>query len=347
MPGARWTAARGRSTLPLREIVTPPGGALIASTAWATCCVPTTVAQLASDADRLPEREHAARPAHAVARAGRDGLIAAGPPGAILRGDADAARMAGAALERLEEERAFPWMLADRRQIAGGGRSARRDARIARGGAEWQAALALPGEWRDFPFWQGAVRASPARAGGRQGRRRGAQRRRRTQLRAVDTGTKRISMAACRRGIACCSSWARTARCCAPPDSALTWPTSIPATTAELRRMVRDRRTGALHRLRRARCDRAFDRPGPARGEVASGTRRRVAQGDLRAGHGEPADRRRPGHAAAFARWRRQLRAARDPPQPAISPASRPIPRSGDLVLVGDRIVRLVPQSAR
>jgi len=84
-------------------------------------------------------------------------LIAAGPPGAILRANSDASTWSVAHWTDIEKERAFPWMLVDRNRKLLVAVEARGEMQLSRdAGNSWTANLA-PKTDNEFAFWQGMV----------------------------------------------------------------------------------------------------------------------------------------------------------------------------------------------
>jgi photosystem II stability/assembly factor-like uncharacterized protein len=84
-------------------------------------------------------------------------LIAAGPPAAILRANGDASRWTVAHWTGIEKERAFPWMLADRKRNLLVAVEARGEMQVSRdAGTTWVPSVA-PKPDNEFAFWQGAV----------------------------------------------------------------------------------------------------------------------------------------------------------------------------------------------
>ena len=86
-----------------------------------------------------------------------EALIAVGPPGAILRSNADGSAWDVRHSTPIEAERAFPWVLVDRRRKIIVAVEARGEMRVSRDdGINWQTSVieTPPGAW---PFWQGAV----------------------------------------------------------------------------------------------------------------------------------------------------------------------------------------------
>lgn len=154
---AHWSYDRAALEVPLREIAATPGGALLASGSLGDLLrsedgghswhqVPVAYPNMNTPPDLrmlLP------------APAG-DVLIAAGPPGDILRSNADASTWQVVHWSDIEQERAFPWMLADRGRNLLVAVESRGLLQVSRdGGVEWSAVqVEIPA---GGSLWQGAV----------------------------------------------------------------------------------------------------------------------------------------------------------------------------------------------
>jgi photosystem II stability/assembly factor-like uncharacterized protein len=347
--GASWETVRTGADAQLREIIaTPNGRALIATGQLGAILRSTDRGANWQTIDVAWPDEHTPPDLRALVPStdGR-GLIAAGPPGAILRGDADGANWEVQHWSRLEDERAFPWLLVNRAANFVLAVEARGEMRVARKGArEWQA-VTVPGEWRDFPFWQGVVRDKPgivlvAGKGGIAARSDDDAR----SFRLVETGTKADlygSFADAGRFMFLMGQDGTLLR---SEDDGLTWQRMQSGTTAELRRMVREPRTGALivfgARGVIARSDDQGRTWQVAKGGGEGVLRKAILEPEtsniLIAGGQGTLLRSRNG-ALGFDRL--------DTHTTRHFASIVADPRSGDLVLVGERIVRLVRQSAR
>ncbi len=179
-----------------------------------------------------------------------DALVAAGPPGAILRSNADGSAWQVRALDDIEAERAFPWVLADREaQSARGRRGARRACRFrataAATGRAVQIARAARTNW---PFWQGALLDSRGTllVAGKGG----------LAARSTDGGAQLVDASTPARDkdlygsfadrIAHVPDRARTARCCAPRTRRDVEQRRLGQRARSCAACVRDARSGAL-----------------------------------------------------------------------------------------------------
>ncbi len=157
--GAHWSAARNPLEVSLREIAaTAQGKVLIATgrlgavirsvdggSSWTALSVPYPDPNTPPDLRGL------------VAAPSGEALISVGPPGAILRSNADGSSWDVRHSTAIEAERAFPWVLVDRRRKTVVAVEARGEMRVSHDdGMNWQtAAVDVPaGAW---PFWQGTV----------------------------------------------------------------------------------------------------------------------------------------------------------------------------------------------
>jgi photosystem II stability/assembly factor-like uncharacterized protein len=159
--GSRWTSARDPLDYPLREIlVTPRDDALIATSRLGDVLRSTD----AGGSWRVvtPNYPNPNTPPDLrglVVSPSQDALVAVGPPGAILRAGADGRDWRVAVWNDIEAERAFLWVLADqkRKQLvaveARGGMMVSVDQ-----GASWRRSdLPVSLEAGKLPFWHGAV----------------------------------------------------------------------------------------------------------------------------------------------------------------------------------------------
>jgi photosystem II stability/assembly factor-like uncharacterized protein len=158
--GARWAIARQPLDFPLREIIVTPRDSLVATSRLGDVLRSTDAG--ASWQLVTPNYPNANTPPDLrglVIAPSQEALIAVGPPGAILRGSADGSSWKVAVWTDIEAERAFPWVLTDRQRKlivaveARGGLMVSRD-----DGASWQRSdlpeTIQPGK---VPFWQGSV----------------------------------------------------------------------------------------------------------------------------------------------------------------------------------------------
>ena len=246
--GAHWVFAQDALDLYLREIANVPHtGVLIATSSlgeivrsadggrhWHAVAVDLPNVNTPPDLRALVENS-----------AGE--LIAAGPPGAILRANTDASVWTVTHWTDIEKERAFPWMLVDRKRKLLVAVEARGEMQLSRdAGSTWSAHRA-PKPDNEFSFWQGAVLESKgvmlvAGKDGLAARSADAQ-----DWTAVDTGTQKNlygSFADEATGLMFLTGQDGTLLRSA--DLGVTW-RAVPSDSAqELRRMVRDPRSHAL-----------------------------------------------------------------------------------------------------
>jgi photosystem II stability/assembly factor-like uncharacterized protein len=159
--GTRWTTARASLDYPLREIlVAPRDRALIATSRLGG--VLRSADGGTSWQDVTPSYPNLNTPPDlrglVVAPSG-EALIAVGPPGAVLRGNADGSHWRVVIWHDIDAERAFPWVVADTRRNLVLAVEARGALRISRDdGLSWQQ-RDVPVVLRagELPFWQGSV----------------------------------------------------------------------------------------------------------------------------------------------------------------------------------------------
>lgn len=344
--GARWTPARSALELPLREIVMAPGGALLASSnlgdiirsvdggrSWRALAIAYPNVNTPPDLRMLlPAPDDAA-------------LIAAGPPGAILRSNADASAWQVVHWSDIEQERAFPWMLVDRKRNLLVAVEARGRMQVSRdGGSHWSAVqIEVPTD--NWPFWQGAVHAASgtllvAGKGGLAARSTDGAR----SWSRLDTGTDK-DLYGSFADESLLFLMGQDGTLLRSMDLGATWHGVASGSSQELRRMVRDARTGVLicfgaHGVILRSTDQGLRWQA-----VASGT-----DGVLRKALYEPGTGN-----LLLVGGQGTLRRSSDGGrtwQALPTHSSRhfssalAIPGSGDLVLVGERIVRLVRRSS-
>ena len=247
--GAHWSAARRPLDLSLREIAaTARGESLIATgrlgavirsidagASWQTLSVPYPNPNTPPDLRGL-----------IVAPSG-DAMIAVGPPGAILRSSADGSAWDVKHSVPIEAERAFPWVLVDRRRKIVVAVEARGEMRVSQDdGNTWQASvIETPAD--SWPYWQGAVLEKSgvmlvAGQGGKAARSTDAR-----EWQAVTTGTAKDlygSFADETDGLLFLMGAEGTLLRSA--DLGVTWQAVSSGSNQELRRMLRDPRSGAL-----------------------------------------------------------------------------------------------------
>jgi photosystem II stability/assembly factor-like uncharacterized protein len=248
--GAHWTHARSDLDMSLREIAaTPRGAALVATSrlgdiirsadggsAWQTLPVNHPNPNTPPDLRRI------------VTAPSGEALISVGPPGAILRANADGSSWDTRVSSPIEAERAFPWVLVDRREKVIAAVEARGAMQISRDdGLTWQLS-SIPTPDGTWPYWQGAVleRAGVMLVAGEAGKAArsvdGAR-----EWHIVDTGTNQDLFGSFgdevsgnlylmgNKGTLLRSS-----------DLGITWKNVPSGSPNDLRRMLREPRTGAL-----------------------------------------------------------------------------------------------------
>lgn len=343
--GAHWTHDRHALEMQLREITATPSGSLLAGStlgdlirsedggrAWSPR--PVTYPNV-----NTPPDLRVLMPAPAG-----DAMIAAGPPGAILRSDMRGETWQVVHWSEIEEERAFPWMLADRERNLLVAVEARGRLQVSRDGGLGWSAVQLDAPAGSFVFWQGTVHAPSgtlliAGKGGLAARSTDGAR---TWSR-VETGTDKdlygsfaddsLMFLAGQDGTLLRST-----------DLGLTWNKVVSGSSNELRRMLRDRESGALICYGAHGAIVRSGDDGLTWQAVASGS-----DGVLRKALVEPGTDN-----LLLVGGQGTLRRSTDGGQswqPLPTHSSRHftsaalVPGSGDLVLVGERIVRLVRRS--
>jgi photosystem II stability/assembly factor-like uncharacterized protein len=346
--GASWQIARPGIDAQLREVVALGGGRFVATGQLGAILRSSDRGESWESIDVAWPDPNTPPDLRAVADAPDGGIVAAGPPGAILRADSAGTHWEVVHWTKLEDERAFPQLLSDRNLKRVIVVEARGEMRVARDGVrEWQP-VAVPGEWRDFPFWHASSLPDPdvvliTGKGGLAVRSDDGARR----FHIVDTGTKadlygsfadpdsRQMLLVGQDGTLLRSN-----------DLGRSWQRADSGTRAELRRAWRDPRTGAYVVFgAHGAITRSTD-GGRTWSVVPSGTdgvlRKAIhatrATGLLIVGGQGTLLRSRDG-GASFERL--ETHTTRHFTSLAADP------HSGDLVLVGERIVRLVRQSAR
>jgi photosystem II stability/assembly factor-like uncharacterized protein len=345
--GARWHYDRSALELSLREIVaTPRGDALVA-----TGKLGSVIRSTDGGADwrlldvNYPDPNTPPDLRGLVVAPSGDALVAVGPPGAILRAGANGIEWEVRHSTPIEAERAYPWVLVERRQKIVLAVEARGEMRVSRDdGMSWQVS-SIPTPEGQWPFWHGTAleRTGVMLVGGQGGKAARSSDGARTWS-FVDTGTDRDlfgSFANEATGTLFLTGAHGTLL--RSTDLGVSWNSIATGSPLELRRLMRDPRTGALlcygahGAILRSQDD------GLTWRVVPSGT-----DGVLRKGMLEP----RTGNLLLVGGQGSLLR-SRDsgrgweaiPTHTARHFNSMwADERSGDLVLVGERIVRLVRQ---
>jgi photosystem II stability/assembly factor-like uncharacterized protein len=343
--GAHWSRARSALELPLREIVVAPGGALLASSSlgdlirsadggrsWRPLAIAYPNVNTPPDLRML------------LSAPADDVLIAAGPPGAILRSNADASAWQVVHWSAIEEERAFPSMLVDRQRNLLVAVEARGRLQVSRdGGLQWTA-VQIDAPTDNWPFWQGAVHAASgtllvAGKGGLAARSTDGA----ASWSRIDTGTDKDLYGSFADG-SLMFLMGQDGTLLRSTDIGATWSSIASGSSQELRRMVRDGRSGALI---------CFGAHGAiVRSSDAGLTWRAVPSGTdgvLRKALVEPGT----GHLLLVGGQGTLRRSGDGGRSWQVLPthstrhfsSALAVPGSGDLLLVGERIVRLVRRS--
>jgi photosystem II stability/assembly factor-like uncharacterized protein len=344
--GVHWNAARNPLDISLREIATvAQGEALIATgklgavirsvdvgASWKMLSVPYPNPNTPPDLRGLVESPSG------------EAMIAVGPPGAILRSNADGSVWDVKHSVPIEAERAFPWVLVDRRRKIIVAVEARGELRVSRDdGINWQASVidTPPEAW---PYWQGAVLESAgvmlvAGQAGKAARSLDAR-----EWQAVATGTDKDLFGSfaddTNRLLFLMGAEGTLLR---STDLGVTWTPMTSGSRNELRRMLRDPRSGALLCFGTHGTILRSDDRGLTWKVIPGGT-----DGALRKGMLEPKTGNLliVGSQGAILRSRDGGRSWEALPSHTKRHFNSMLAdeRSGDLILVGDRIVRLVRQ---
>ena len=350
--GTRWDIARQPLDFPLREILPAPRGRALIATSRLGDVLRSTDAgaswQMVTPNYPNPDTPPDLR--GLIVAPSNDALVAVGPPGAILRGDADGTGWQVKVWHDIDAERAFPWVLADGARKSLVAIEARGALHVSRdGGLSWQRRdlpfdLA-PGE---LPFWQGsALEKRDAMLVAGQGGKAARSVDGGESWQRVDTGTNENlygSFADETTGLLFLAGSRGTLL--RSRDIGATWSRLVSGSEQELRRFHRDPRSNALL---------CFGAHGTLLRSVDDGaTWRSVVTGTdgvLRKAITEPGTDHLliAGGQGTLLRstdgGRRWQKMATHSARHFTAIAADK--QTGDLVLVGDRIVRLVRQSAR
>jgi photosystem II stability/assembly factor-like uncharacterized protein len=344
--GAHWSAARSLLDVSLREIATAPRGNAVIATgklgavvrsddggaSWKTLSVPYPNPNTPPDLRGL------------ITAPSGEAMIAVGPPGAILRSTADGSAWDVRHSETIEAERAFPWVLVDRRRKIVVAVEARGEMRVSRDdGITWQASV-IETPQDAWPYWQGAVLENAgvmivAGQGGKAARSLDAR-----EWQAVATRTdKDLYGSFADEADSLLFLMGAEGTLLRSADLGVTWQAVASGSRNELRRMLRDPRSGALVCFgTHGTILRSTDR-GLSWRVVPSGT-----DGALRKGMLEPrtGNLLLVGSQGAILRSRDGGRGWEALPSHTRRHFNSMLvdERSGDLILVGERIVRLVRQ---
>lgn len=343
--GAHWSAARAPLELSLREISATPRGDVLIATGKLGAVVRSVDAGASWQALSVPYPNPNTPPdlRGLVAAPSGEAMIAVGPPGAILRSNADGSAWEVRHSVPIEAERAFPWVLVDRRRKIILAIEARGEMRVSNDdGINWQASVieTPPEAW---PYWQGAVleKAGVMLVAGQAGKAARSLDARAWQT--VATGTDKDLYGSFADDAGLLFLMGAEGTLLRSTDLGVTWRAITSGSKNELRRMLRDPRSGALLCFgTHGTILRSADH-GLSWQVIPSGT-----DGALRKGMLEPRTGNilLVGSQGAILRSRNSGRAWEALP----SHTRRHFnslwvdERSGDLILVGDRIVRLVRQ---
>lgn len=341
--GTRWTQARKALEFSMRDVAAAPrGGALVAtgklgavirSTDGGASWSPTTIV--------YPNQSTPPDLRMLIPSPSEDSLVAVGPPGTIMISDPEAKAWRITQWTPIAAERAFTWVVGDRQRKRLTTIEARGQMRVSHDGVEWRATEAST-QGTDWAFWHAALleRDGVMISAGKSG----------TAVRSADggltwepmkTGTDKDlfgSFADDTKGLLFLMG--KDGALLRSADGARTWQAVRSGSERELRRMLRDPKTGALicfgawGSIVRSEDDGLTWQaiPSGVEGELRKGVvdarsgsiylagSRGVA---LRSGDGGRSWKRLPSHTTRHF-------------------SSLIVHDSGDVILVGDRIVRLV-----
>jgi len=346
--GAHWKTTRNLLDVSLREIAAMPGSPVVIATGRLGAVVRSTDSGANWLLLNVPYPNPNTPPdlRGLLAAPSGDALIAVGPPGAILRSNADGSAWDIRHSETIEAERAYPWVLVDRKRKVVVAVEARGEMRVSiDDGVHWQTS-SIPTATGTMPFWHGTVLESAgvmlvAGQAGKAARSLDAR-----NWQTLTTGTDKDlfgSFADDANNLLFLMGVQGTLLRSA--DLGVTWQDTSTGSASELRRMMRDPRTGALVCFgTHGTILRSQDR-GLTWHRVPSGT-----DGALRKGMLEP----RTGNLLIVGSQGALLRSRDGGRDWEVLPSHTTRhfnslwvdEKSGDVVLVGERIVRLVRQSA-
>jgi photosystem II stability/assembly factor-like uncharacterized protein len=161
--GENWRYAREPMEYAVREILAAPGGALLATSRLGDVIRSTDGGESWREVTPIYPNPNTPPDLRGLLFApSGDALIAVGPPGTILRAPADGREWKVSVWTDIEAERAYPWMLVDRQRKLLLAVEARGAMLVSRDdGQTWEQSflpiLLTPG---NLPYWQGALKQS-------------------------------------------------------------------------------------------------------------------------------------------------------------------------------------------
>jgi len=347
--GAHWKTTRNLLDVSLREISGMPRSPVLVAAGRLGAVVRSTDSGASWQALNVPYPNPNTPPdlRGLIPAPSGDALIAVGPPGAILRSNADGSAWDVRHSESIEAERAYPWVLADRKRKILVAVESRGEMRISTDdGIRWSTS-SIPTSTGALTFWQGTVleNAGVMLVAGHAGK--AARSLDARDWQTVATGTDKDlfgSFADDANGLLFLMGAEGTLLRSA--DLGVSWKAMASGSTNELRRMMLDPRTGALVCFGTHGTILHSQDGGLTWQRVPSGTDGALRKGALEPGTGNLLI---VGSQGTFLRSRDGGRSW----ESIASHTRRHFnslwvdERSGDVVLVGERIVRLVRQSAR
>lgn len=179
--GGHWRTAKPALDVSLRDIARAPSGDALVATGKLGAVVRSTDggASWSSVEPAWPNPNTPPELRMIVEIPARDALLAVGPPGTIVRSNADGSAWTVEHFTPIESERAFTWLLAEPKHSTLVAVEARGQMQLsADGGATWRAVEA-PAQNAEWPFWQGTrIESGTLIAAGKGG----------TAVRSVDGG---------------------------------------------------------------------------------------------------------------------------------------------------------------
>lgn len=157
--GGSWRAAQPALDVSLRDVAHAPQGPALIATGQLGAVVRSTDggASWSSVEPAWPNPNTPPELRMIVETPARDGLLGVGPPGTIVRSNADGSVWSVKHFTPIESERAFTWALVDPKRAMLTAVEARGQMQLSSdGGATWRAVDA-PAQNAEWPFWQGAL----------------------------------------------------------------------------------------------------------------------------------------------------------------------------------------------
>jgi photosystem II stability/assembly factor-like uncharacterized protein len=341
--GGNWRTAKPALEVSLRDIARVPRGSALVATGKLGAVVRSTDAgaSWSSVEPAWPNPNTPPELRMILETPARDALVAVGPPGTIVRSNAEGTAWSVEHFTPIESERAFTWVLAEPKRSMLVAVEARGQMQLSSdGGASWRAVEA-PAQNAEWPFWQGArLESGTLIVAGKGG----------TAIRSVDggatwnemrTGTdkdlygsfadRELSFLFGQDGVLLRSA-----------DDGVTWSTVDSTSDQELRRMLRDPASDALVCFGTYGSMVRSDDRGLSWRAVNTGTDGALRKGVIDPGSGE----------MFIAGSRGAILRSRDggrswvllPSHTKRHFQSLSVDDHGNLVAVGERIVRLVRQ---